>query len=72
MLAFTTGRSAAGYSANGPIGGINELLTYITRGIFDIAGLDVIPPFIAFGVPTISFEERRELLQQYRQQLLAL
>ncbi|MGZ4947040.1 MAG: NAD(P)H-dependent oxidoreductase [Halobacteriota archaeon] len=72
MLAFTTGGSAAAYSAHGPIGDIHELLTYITRGIFGTAGLEVVPPFIAFGAPSISFEQRRELLQRYRQHLLAL
>jgi NAD(P)H dehydrogenase (quinone) len=72
MLAFTTGGSAAAYSADGPIGDINELLTYVTRGIFGTAGLDVLPPFIAFGAASISSEQRRELLQRYVQQLLAL
>ncbi len=71
-LAFTTGRSAADYSANGPIGDINELLAYVTRGIFDAAGLDVMPSFIAFGVHSISFEARCELLQRYRRHLLTV
>ncbi|MGA3198334.1 MAG: NAD(P)H-dependent oxidoreductase [Halobacteriota archaeon] len=72
MLAFTTGGSAAAYSAHGPIGDINELLAYVTRGIFRTAGLNVIPPFIAFGASSISSEQRHELLHRYRRQLLAL
>ena len=72
MLAFTTGGSAATYSAHGPVGDVNVLLAYITRGIFGTVGLDVIPPFIAFGAPSLSSEQRHEVLQRYRQRLLAL
>jgi len=31
-----------------------------------------LPPFIAFGVASISSEQRHELLQRYRKRLLAL
>lgn len=72
MLAFTTGGSAAAYSAHGPIGDVRVLLAYVTRGIFGTVGLDVLPPFIAFGVASISSEQRHELLQRYRKRLLAL
>ena len=54
------------------MGDINELLAYVTRGIFSTAGLDVITPFIAFSASSISSEQRQELLERYRQQLLAL
>jgi len=66
------GGSAEAYSAQGSMGDINELLAYVTRGIFSTAGLDVITPFIAFSASSISSEQRQELLERYRQQLLAL
>ena len=71
LLAFTTGAAAAMYAPDGPAEDIDVLLTF-ARSMFNMAGIDVLPPFVAYGIPTLSSDEREELLQQYRERLMSL
>jgi putative NADPH-quinone reductase len=40
--------------------------------MFRTAGVEVLPPFVAYGVPSLSSDEREEQLQRYRDRLLSL
>ncbi|MFZ0925656.1 MAG: NAD(P)H-dependent oxidoreductase [Halobacteriota archaeon] len=71
LLAFTTGGGAAMYAPKGPAGDINVLLTF-ARNMFLTAGMEVLPPFVAYGVHSLSSDEREVELQRYRERLLLL
>jgi NAD(P)H dehydrogenase (quinone) len=71
LLAFTTGGGAAMYAPDGPVGDINVLLTF-ARNMFRTAGIEVLPPFVAYGVRSLSSDEREVELQRYRERLLSL
>ena len=71
LLSVTTGGRAALYAPEGPAGDINVLLTF-ARNIFQMAGIEVLPSFIAYGVHALSGDEREELLQRYRDRLKSL
>jgi putative NADPH-quinone reductase len=59
------------YAPEGPARDINVLLTF-ARNMFRTAGVEVLPPFVAYGVPSLSSDEREEQLQRYRDRLLSL
>jgi putative NADPH-quinone reductase len=59
------------YTPEGPAGDIDVLLTF-ARGMFRTAGVEFLPPFIAYGVPGLTSDEREGLLQRYRDQLTSL
>lgn len=46
--------------------------SYSRNNILGYVGLTVLPPFVAFHVPYISAEARRDCLEQYRAHLLTL
>jgi NAD(P)H dehydrogenase (quinone) len=71
LLAFTTGGGAAMYAPEGPAGDINVLLTF-ARNMFRMAGVEVLPPFVAYGIRLLSSDEREVELQRYRERLLSL
>jgi NAD(P)H dehydrogenase (quinone) len=71
LLAFTTGGGAAMYAPDGPAGDINVLLTF-ARNMFRTAGIEVLPPFVAYGARSLSSDEREVELQRYRERLLSL
>jgi NAD(P)H dehydrogenase (quinone) len=71
LCAFTTGSKEAMYTPEGPAGDIHVLLTF-ARGMFTMAGVEFLPPFVAFGVPELTIDERETLLQQYRERLSSL
>jgi len=72
MLAFTTGAPAASYVAGTRNGDINQLLYHVQYGQLHFVGLDVLPPFIAYGASRASHEVRAQYLADYRDRLLAL
>jgi NAD(P)H dehydrogenase (quinone) len=71
LLAFTTGGRAAMYAPEGPAGDINVLLTF-ARNMFRMAGIEFLPPFVAYGVASLSSDEREVQLQRYRDRLQSL
>ena len=71
LFAFTTGGGAAMSFPDGPAGDINVLLTF-ARNMFRTAGVEVLPPFVAYGVRLLSSDERKVELQRYRKRLLSL
>ncbi|WP_065257341.1 NAD(P)H-dependent oxidoreductase [Pseudomonas bananamidigenes] len=72
MLAISLGGQRHMFGAGAIHGEIETLLRPIHQGMLGYVGLEVLPPFIAWHVPYISDEERREYLMQYRQHLLDL
>jgi NAD(P)H dehydrogenase (quinone) len=72
MLSFTTGGPVASYVPGGPNGDIDELLRHIQYGMFHFVGMDVLPPFIAYGAARGTAEQRAAYLEQYRERLLTL
>lgn len=72
MLSFTTGGPPASYVPGGPNGDIDELLRHIQYGMFHFVGMDVLPPFIAYGAARVAPEQRAEYLKAYRARLLSL
>ena len=70
MLSFTTGAPAAAYQADGRHGSIDELLLHVNRGMLYFLGMDVLPPFIAYGTPRCSEAELDAYLAAYRERLL--
>jgi NAD(P)H dehydrogenase (quinone) len=71
LLAFTTGGGAAMYAPEGPAGDINVVLTFASN-MFRTAGMEVLPPFVAYGVHSLSSDEREAQLQRYRDRLKSL
>ena len=73
MLSLTTGGPAAAYSESGRHGGsIEHLLVHVNRGMLYFLGMDVLPPFVAYGAARVTPEQRTELLSAYRERLLAI
>lgn len=72
MLAFTTGGPITSYVAGGSHGDIHELLRHVQYGMFHFVGMDVLPPFIAYGAARVSADERAGYLDAYRQRLLEI
>ncbi|WP_367253344.1 NAD(P)H-dependent oxidoreductase [Pseudomonas sp. stari2] len=72
MLAVSLGGQRHMFGAGAIHGEIETLLRPIHQGMLGYVGLEVLPPFIAWHVPYISDEGRREYLTQYRQHLLDL
>jgi len=72
MLAFTTGGPAAFYTATGRNGSIDELVRHVQQGMLHFIGLDVLPPFIAYGAARATADDRAAYLEEYRGRLLSL
>jgi NAD(P)H dehydrogenase (quinone) len=72
MLAFTTGGPPASYVAGGAHGDIDELLRHIQYGMFHFVGMDVLPPFIAYGAGRVTAQQREEYLEAYRARILEI
>lgn len=66
MLSFTTGAPQVVYSAQGPHGDIKSLLTYITHGMLEFVGMEVLPSFGLFGPITLSEEEVNAEIEKFK------
>lgn len=72
MLAVTTGSPRQAYGAHGRNPSIDSLLCPIHYGILHYVGMDVLPPFVSFGVGRASDQERRRELARYKKHLTEL
>ena len=70
MLAFTTGAPAQVFTADGSNGDMNTLLFPIHYGVLHFAGMEVLPPFIAYGAARCDNETRLHYLASYEDQRL--
>jgi len=69
IAAFTLGGSEHMFGPEAIHGEIEVMLRPILRGTFYYVGCDVLPPFVAWHVPYVSEDVRRELLAAYREYL---
>lgn len=72
MLSVTTGGPEPSYSEHGISGPMDQILFPIQHGILFFCGLEVLPPFVAWGPAHRTDPERLALLEAYRQHLLSL
>ena len=72
MLSFTTGAPVATYVPGGRNGNIYDLLLHAQHGMLQFVGMDVLPPFIAYGAGRANDEQRAQYLDDYRDRLLTL
>jgi NAD(P)H dehydrogenase (quinone) len=56
----------------GSHGDIGQLLLHIQHGMLHFVGMDVLPPFVAYGAAKVTEEQRTAYLEAYRERLLAL
>lgn len=69
MLALTTGSPEPVYSSGGRNGPLDTLLFPIQYGILHFVGLEVLPPFVAYGAVRVGADGRSEYLEAYRRRL---
>lgn len=72
MLACTLGGQPHMLKADGIHGELEEMLRPLLRGTLAYTGMSVLPPFVAYHVPYISEQQRKDLLENYRQRLRTL
>jgi NAD(P)H dehydrogenase (quinone) len=72
MLAFTTGGPPTSYGPNGKNGDLDILLRHVQYGMFWFVGMEVLPPFIAYGAARVDHEQRAAYLAAYKERLLSL
>jgi NAD(P)H dehydrogenase (quinone) len=72
MLALTTGSPQQSYLASGRNGELDQLLFHIQYGMLHYVGMEVLPPFVAYGAARVTDEQRAAYLAAYRERLLAL
>ena len=72
MLSFTTGGPPATYGPHGKNGDLYGLLRHVQYGMLHYIGMDVLPPFVAYGAARVTPEQRAAYLAAYRERLLTL
>jgi NAD(P)H dehydrogenase (quinone) len=72
MLALTTGSPRATYGKAGRNPEMDRLLFPIHYGILHYVGMDVLAPFVSYGVNRADDEERVAELERYREHLRGL
>ena len=72
MLSLTTGGPEAGYSERGINGPMDRILYPIQHGILFFCGLEVLPPFVAYGPAHQNDGDRDATLERFRRHLRSL
>lgn len=72
MLSLTTGGPDHIYSKDGINGDIDQILFPIHHGMLFFSGMEVLPPFIAWSVASVSDEQRERYLEEFKQRLLTI
>ncbi|MGW0854386.1 NAD(P)H-dependent oxidoreductase [Streptomyces sp. NPDC002690] len=72
LLSVTAGGSESHYSARGINGPIDDLLFPIQHGILYHPGVDVLPPFVLYGIDRMTAEEYEDIAKGWEQRLLTL
>lgn len=72
MLSLTTGGPAHIYSKDGINGDIDQILFPIHHGMLFFSGMEVLPPFIAWSVVSVSDEQRERYLEEFKQRLFTI
>jgi NAD(P)H dehydrogenase (quinone) len=72
MVSVTTGGPARSFGVHAFSPPMDAVLFHIQYGMLHFAGMQVLPPFVAYGAARITDEERAASLGRYREHLLAL
>lgn len=72
LLSFTTGAPQELYSAQGPHGDMDQLLTYITHCMFEFVGMESLPSFGVFGPIVMSDEDVKKEIERFKELLASL
>ncbi len=72
VLSVTTGGTSARFNEEGVYGPIEQLLRPIQRGALEYMGFEVAPPFVCYGAPRMSDEDRQTHLSLWAKQVLEL
>lgn len=72
MLSITTGGPDFMYSPLGRNGDMEQILFPIQHGILYFCGFDVLPPCIAYAPARATEDQRKQMLEDYRQRLATL
>jgi NAD(P)H dehydrogenase (quinone) len=72
MLSVTVGNVASAYSTRGINGDINAILFPIHHGMLFFSGMEVLEPFLVWGINRVSDEERKQYLSGYKERLMNL
>jgi NAD(P)H dehydrogenase (quinone) len=72
MVSVTTGGPGPSFAERAFSPPIDDVLFHIQYGMLHFAGMQVLPPFIAYGAARITDDQRTALLSAYRERLLAL
>lgn len=69
LLTYTCGGRDSMFSSDGVHGAMDDMLRPILRHTLGYAGFEVLPSFVAYHVPYITDDERRNQLADYRDYL---
>nr|MDO8132967.1 NAD(P)H-dependent oxidoreductase [Candidatus Njordarchaeum guaymaensis] len=73
MLSVTTGGGQEGYSEKGAnLATISQILHPIMHGTLYFCGMELLPPFVAYGTFQVGDQGRKKYLEEFKQRLLAL
>lgn len=72
MLSLTTGGGPAECADDGLFGDIHERLYQIQHGALYFVGIEVVPPFIAWGIQSADADKRAATLDAYKERLTQL
>jgi NAD(P)H dehydrogenase (quinone) len=72
MLALSTGGPEGAYQPGARNGAMPALLYPIHHGMLAFVGMEVVPPFVAYGPARMSDEERRAALDAFRARLATI
>jgi NAD(P)H dehydrogenase (quinone) len=72
MLALATGGPQPVFSPGGRNGAMGPLLYPIQHGVLSFVGLEVLPPFVAYGAAHVTQEERAATLRSFRERMRTL
>lgn len=65
MLVVTTGSPEPMYAPGGIHGDLRRHLSVIEHNILEFCGIEVLPPFLIYGVPSMTEGERQRVLEEY-------
>lgn len=72
LLCVTTGGTPERFSESGVYGPIEKVLWPTNRLMLEYMGLDVAPPFVAYGAPRVDAEMRADYLSEWKERVMAL
>jgi NAD(P)H dehydrogenase (quinone) len=72
MVSLTTGGPAASFAHGARNQPIDDVLYHIQYGMLHFAGMDVLPPFVAFGAVRATDEQRAAYLDALRERMRSI